>query len=152
MKLSIIPIDKTVCEDGVCYTNLTWDGTPIDVHALQWQDVSGWIEYNDGKPNQDITVLPDWADNAMTAWSIANAPPTPRPMTADENKTIARSKLEATDWTTIPDVADPTKSNPYLANSEEFVVYRNSVRQIAINPVAGNIDWATEPQTIWQTV
>jgi hypothetical protein len=151
MKLSIVPSDDCVCENDVCQLHLSWDGTPPDIHALQWQDVSGWIEYNDGKPNEDITVLPDWAYNAMAAWDVANNP-VKLPPTADENKTIARSKLEGTDWTQIPSVSDPALSNPYLANKFEFDQYRNTIRQIVLNPVAGNIDWATEPQTIWQTV
>ena len=29
MKLSIIPSDKTVCKDDLCYANLIWIGTPI---------------------------------------------------------------------------------------------------------------------------
>ena len=62
------------------------------------------------------------------------------------------SKLQATDWTTIPDVSDPTKSNPYLSNVQDFVVYRNAVRQYAINPVAGDINWPTLPQEVWTTV
>jgi len=152
MILSIIPIDKTVCEDGVCYINLTWDGTPIDVHALQWKDESGWIEYNDGKPNEDITVLPNWAVNAMDAWEIANAPKPPTPPTAYENKLLAVSLLEDSDWTQIPSVSDPALSNPYLANKLAFDQYRNSIRQIAVYPVDGYVDWAIKPQEIWQKV
>ena len=61
-------------------------------------------------------------------------------------------RLQSTDWTTIPDVSDPTKSNPYLSNAQEFVVYRNAVRQYAISPVEGNITWPTKPNEIWTTV
>lgn len=151
MKLSIIPIDKTVCEDGICYANLTWDGTPINIHALQWQDISGWVEFNDGTPNEDITVLPNWAINAMSAWQIAydeaNKPPSPP--TAEENKQTASYKLQTSDWTTIADVGNPQFSNPYLSNQSEFVSYRNAIRQIAVYPVAGNIDWAIEPKAVW---
>lgn len=95
MKLTIIVPDMAVYEDGLCYSNLVWVGTPVNVHALQWQDVKGWIEYNDGKPNEDITILPDWANNAMDAWTVANTPvPIPIP--------------PATDYTTI---ATPTTIN-----------------------------------------
>jgi len=112
MKLTIIPVDGSVGENGVFYNNLDLSscGIPADVHALQWQDTAGWIEY----------------------------------------KSV--DKLQATDWTTIPDVGDSTKSNPYLSNVQDFVTYRNAVRQYAINPIAGNINWPTLPQEVWTTV
>lgn len=53
---------------------------------------------------------------------------------AANNKTQAVNILNATDWTAIPDVADPLKSNPYLTNQAEFVAYRSTVRAIAVNP------------------
>ena len=74
MRLTIIPSDGAVYEDGLCYSDLTWEGTPADVHALQWLDVAGWIEYEGPKVNEDITVLPQWALNAMAAWDVANQP------------------------------------------------------------------------------
>ena len=88
----------------------------------------------------------------MTKWTEANTPVPPAPPTAEQNKTIATSKLSATDWTTIPDVADPTKSNPYLNNVQDFIVYRNAVRQYAVYPVAGDINWPAVPQEVWVKV
>ena len=92
MKLTIIPSDGAVYENEVSYLNLIWEGTPANVHALQWQDVAGWIEYTDG-PNEDITELPQWADNAMAAWTVANTPAPPTPPTAEQNKATASQKL-----------------------------------------------------------
>jgi hypothetical protein len=153
MRLSIIPSDGTVCEDSVCYTKLTWEGTPSDVHALQWFDTEGWIEYIDPSvENETITSLPQWTNNAMDAWTVANTPAPILPPTAEQNKATASGLLSETDWTTIPDVADPAKSNPYLTNVDEFLVYRNAVRQYAINPVAGDIDWPIVPNSVWATV
>jgi hypothetical protein len=151
MKLTIIPIDGAVYENEICYSNLSWEGTPLNVHALQWFDIEGWIEFNDDKPNETITELPQWALNAEAAWTAENIKPIPDPLppTAEENKQTASKKLYATDWTTIPDVSDVTKSNPYLINVSEFLQYRNIIRQYAINPIAGYIDWATEPIPIW---
>lgn len=79
-------------------------------------------------------------------------PPSPYIPSAEENKATASSLLQATDWTTVPDVIDPAKANPYLANSDEFIAYRNAVRQYAINPISGNIDWPVLPAEDWQTV
>ena len=53
---------------------------------------------------------------------------------AQQNKTQATQILSSTDWTSIADVADPAKSNPYLTNQAEFTAYRSTVRAIAVNP------------------
>jgi hypothetical protein len=155
MKLTIIPVDGSVGENGVFYNSLDLSSCaiPADVHALQWQDTAGWIEYTSPlAQNQPITELPAWANCCMTKWTEANTPVPPQPPTAEQNKQTAVNKLQATDWTTIPDVGDPTKSNPYLSNVQDFVVYRNAVRQYAINPVAGTINWPAVPQAVWTTV
>jgi hypothetical protein len=155
MKLTIIPADGAVGENDVFYTSLDLSlcAIPVDVHALQWQDTAGWIEYNTTIPNETITELPAWANCCMTKWTEANTPVPPSPPTAEQIKKNAISRLQATDWTTIPDVSDPTKSNPYLSNVQDFVVYRNAVRQYAINPVAGTfVNWPTLPQEVWTTV
>jgi len=155
MKLTIIPADGSVGEDGKFYLDLDLSscGIPVDVHALQWQDTAGWIEYNSALiENEPITELPAWANACMVKWTEANTPVPPAPPTALQNKLTAVNKLQDTDWATIPDVADPAKSNPYLSNAADFVTYRNAVRQYAINPVAGNIDWPVVPQEVWATV
>jgi hypothetical protein len=47
MRITIIPSDGAVYEDGLCYAPLVWDGTPPNVHALQYFDNNtGWIEFN----------------------------------------------------------------------------------------------------------
>ena len=79
-------------------------------------------------------------------------PPPPYVPTAEVNKATATGLLQATDWTTIADVGNPAMSNPYLANQAEFIAYRNSVRQYAVYPVEGNIDWPTAPTENWVKV
>lgn len=154
MKLTIIPVDGSVGENGKFYNNLDLSSCviPANVHALQWDDVAGWIEFNDPIPNEEITELPSWANCCVNKWTEANTPVPPQPPTAEQNKTTAVSKLKATDWTTIPDVADPAKSSPYLSNAQDFITYRNAVRQYAVYPVAGNINWPSIPQEVWTTV
>jgi hypothetical protein len=66
-------------------------------------------------------------------------------------KQQASGLLYKTDWTTIADVADPTKSNPYLLNQAEFIAYRSQVRQLAVNPVV-NPTFPTVPTAQWGTV
>ena len=153
MLLTIIPVDGNVTKDGVGYINLDLSSCsiPSNVRALQWQETKGWLEFWD-KQNEDITSLPSWVDCCLAIWTVANTPTPPTPPTASDNKSTAVSLLQRTDWTQIPSVSDPALSNPYLANKNEFDLYRNSVRQYALNPVAGDITWPTMPQEVWTTV
>lgn len=178
MKLTIIPSDGFVAENGVGYDRLSWEGTPSNVHALQWDSSTpinrviksvteelvdgalipvakdsistyyGWIEFNDGTPNQDISTLPSWVVNAELAWTEANTPKPPVPPTAEQNKATAMGLLSATDWVNQPDVRD-TAVSPHLVNGAEFDAYRLQVRQIAVYPVAGDLTWPTLPVEVW---
>lgn len=65
-----------------------------------------------------------------------------------ENKAEAEKRLASTDWVNQPDVYDPLNS-PYLTNRDAYISYRSQVRVIAVNPIAGNLDWPTEPTAIW---
>lgn len=160
MQLTIIPSDKIVYEDGISYAPLDMSGVPLDVHALQFDNVTniGWIEFitdaeGNTPVNQEITSLPDWAITCEQEWATAdyNAknPPPPTPAEAlFKCKSQAASLLSQTDWTAIPDVADPLKSNPYLMNQPEFVAYRSTVRNYAVNPVVDPV-WPVVPTEQW---
>lgn len=154
MKLTIVPIDNNVIKDNVplnCAIDLSSCAIPSNIRALQWRETSGWIEFWD-QDNQDITELPSWVTCCVAIYDVAMAPKPVLPQTAEANKEHATSLLQQTDWTTIPDVSDPTKSNPYLSNVNDFVTYRNAVRQYAVNPVAGDLTWPTLPQEVWTSV
>lgn len=78
MKLTIIPVDGAVYKDGYCYGGLDLSATPSNVHALQWKDTKGWIEFTDNddgtKPqNETITELPSWANTCVAKWDEAKA-------------------------------------------------------------------------------
>jgi hypothetical protein len=80
MKLTIIPIDNAVYVDNYSYSglNLSSANIPSNVHALQWKNTTGWIEFIDNddgtKPqNQSITELPDWANACVVKWNEAKA-------------------------------------------------------------------------------
>ena len=69
MKLTIIKNDGAVYKDNVSYANLSLPTIPTDVHALQWNNDKGHIEFIDNvKANETITELPSWANDALTAW------------------------------------------------------------------------------------
>lgn len=76
MRLTIIRVDGAVYKDGVAFAGLDLSTTPPSVHALQWSDTLGWIEFaSDGftpqPPNEQITELPSWANDALAQWQIA---------------------------------------------------------------------------------
>lgn len=64
MQLTIIREDGNVHENGEGYIRLDLSFIPANVIALQWKDTQGEVEYTD-KPNEIITVLPDWALTAI---------------------------------------------------------------------------------------
>jgi hypothetical protein len=155
MRLTIIRSDGAVYLDSILYESLDMSCVPVNIHALQWFDSNGWIEFVENTPNEEITELPSWANLCISEWEAADYakkhPPPPPPPTAQENKESAVSMLVATDWSALPDVADPLKSNPYLANASAFNAYRNAIRLIVINPTAGRLDWPTKPDADWRT-
>ena len=69
---------------------------------------------------------------------------------AQQNKTQATQILSSTDWTSIADVADPAKSNPYLTNQAEFTAYRSTVRAVAVNPTWDAV-FPTAPTEQWSS-
>lgn len=83
MRLTIIPSDDVVCVGGVCKAplDLSTCEIPANVHALQWFETRGWIEFNDdGDPftprpaNEDIDTLPAWADSCAVIWEQEQPP------------------------------------------------------------------------------
>ena len=59
MRLIIIPSDKAIGIDGEFFSkigeDLSW--IPSNIHAIQWYDTWGEVEYNDGSPNEKIEEL-----------------------------------------------------------------------------------------------
>lgn len=89
MRLTIIPIDNAVYKDGVMKAwalpalDLATCGIPANVHALQWYDTYGDIEFDAPQPgapkppNEAITELPQWAINCVAVWDAWSPPPPP---------------------------------------------------------------------------
>jgi hypothetical protein len=111
----------------VNYLGTQWSITDEDYSTLQW--------YGDTpKPTQaELDAL----------W-----PATQEAQAKSACKQQAVSLLQETDWTTIPDVANPSDSNPYLTNQREFMTWRSEIRQLAVNPVATPV-WPTQPTPQW---
>jgi len=59
MRITLIPSDKTIGIDNEFYINVQQDLSwiPANIHAVQWYNTWGEIEYNDGSPNEKIEEL-----------------------------------------------------------------------------------------------
>jgi hypothetical protein len=97
------------------------------------------------------------SDIAQIGWTYVDgvfiAPPVPAPTPEEliaQCKATAVGILNATDWTSIGDVGDPVKSNPYLVNQSEFIAYRSTVRNYAVNPVSDPV-WPNPPTAQWSS-
>jgi hypothetical protein len=65
------------------------------------------------------------------------------------NAQTAVGILNSTDWTTIADIGLP-EANPRLSNQDQFIAYRQVIRQIAVYPPAGEVVWPTPPTEVWK--
>jgi hypothetical protein len=78
MKLTIIPSDGAVYKDGYCYSGLILSSVPSNVHALQWKDAEGWLEFTNNEngtklQNEIIAELPAWANDCLNKWQEAES-------------------------------------------------------------------------------
>jgi hypothetical protein len=147
MKLSIIPIDGTVVKDGVSFIKLKFEtcNIPSNVHALQWRGSEGWIE--DVSPlveNQKITELPNWANQCLVLWKEQFMSPQNNQavdivsqeygLLNNEQKLLQikierNSRLEASDWTQLPDVI--ASRDEAWVNAWKY--YRQALRDLPAN-------------------
>ena len=110
--------------------------TPGAEWALTGDTYAGlvWLDTNQAKPSENAV------NDEITVLTLQEP--------FDKCKKQASVLLYETDWATIPDVADPTKSNPYLTNSAAFVTYRSAVRKLAVTPVVNPV-FPVAPNAQW---
>jgi hypothetical protein len=135
MRLIIIPSDKFISIDGQGLLDIEQDLSwiPSDVHAVQWYDTWGEIEYNDGSPNERIEELgifeqaiqnyfadiqriegdKEAAEAARDYW--------------EELRVLRNQRLSECDWTQVVDVqlSDAKKA--------EWTLYRQQLRDLPEN-------------------
>lgn len=107
------------------------------VPGYAFYEVTLPADYSDGKYfyiNDEFVINPNWIgfDEIQS-----------------QNVTEAQQLLTNTDWASIPAVADPAQSNPYLTNQEAFLAYRSKVRDIAVNPPTSVAVFPTMPTEQW---
>ena len=138
-RIIISKLTDSVYKDNLCICNLNLP-IPKGVVGLYWYGTSGWI---DADSRTDITALPEWANECITIYEAAlpvpPVPPVP-PTPIEQCYNTACGLLSETDWTQIP--------NSTLLNVAEFAVYREQVREYALNPVAEPV-WPIKPAEQW---
>lgn len=70
MKLTIVPDDKVVIVDGEVYFDVDVSSIDANIHAIQWYDTYGEIEFKDGTNNEKIEDI-SFCDSVVSAWGIA---------------------------------------------------------------------------------
>ena len=147
MRLTIINDDSLVQIDGISY-KVDLFNLPQDIHAVQWYGSSGEIEFrNNGnvKPhNQQITSV-ELFQQFIDLWTEKHNE-YKNLLVPTEEQLIERVKLKAeklladSDWSVLSDVA--------LQNQTDWLIYRNSLREIRINPTT-EVIWPVKPEVVW---
>ena len=137
MKLTIIPDGKIIGIDGTFYENVQQDLSwiPSNVHAVQWSDSSGEIEYNDGTPNQIISELGIYSQ-AQTDYNNETQRVAAARDYWEELRTKRNQLLAETDYLALVDATLST----------DMRTYRQALRDLPANtsdPV--NPSWPTPP-------
>lgn len=146
MRLSIISIDGTVCIDGVCYLGLDLSWIPVDVHAVQWYNTYGEVEFIDNSPNVKIDSLGIY-EQAIDSFNLEI-----KRLEYVEASIVAsldyiqllreeRDRLlSLCDWTQLPDVKISEE------NIIEWKVYRQKLRDLPETTLnSKNPEWPKSP-------
>lgn len=138
VSLPIDPTEAQLNEQGI-YTVYS---TPQPYYnAILQNETEGTPENTNGQWYQVWVVTP--ATPQEIEYRETNA--------RSENAAYGEQLLQATDWAAIASIGDPLECNPYLANRQEFMTYRNQVRQIVLNPPVSTPIWPTLPSEDWQS-
>ena len=133
--VTVIPVDKIISVNG---EGLNFDFiAPENMHALQWHDGTGHIEYTDGQANRPLTAA-DYDVEVAPFTALWQAEydrleeERNRPLTPEEKASVIRQQrdylLSETDYLMMPDY--PMSE---LAR-ENLKVYRQALRDVPEQP------------------
>ena len=133
--VTVIPADNTISVNG---EGLNFDFiAPENMHALQWHDGTGHIEYTDGQANRPLTAA-DYDVEVAPFTALWQAEydrleeERNRPLTPEEKASVIRQQrdylLSETDYLMMPDY--PMSE---LAR-ENLKVYRQALRDVPEQP------------------
>ena len=139
MRITIIPSDKTIGIDGDFLLSIQQDISwiPENIHAVQWYNTWGEVEYTDGSPNERIEELGiyqqaviDFNNEKQRIEDEQKAQEEAIEASRDYWKELRRlrdQKLTQCDWTQIADVP--------LAEEQKtaWATYRQALRDVPAN-------------------
>jgi hypothetical protein len=114
--------------NGITLSNILWAAVPDQGFSING-DVDNESDYNSNVVYSDPSQKP--------SWSVVQAGQVPEQWVVV--KAERKSKLEASDWTVLPDVPMPDSER------DQWKVYRQALRDITDQPDPFNINWPTPP-------
>ena len=152
MRLIIIPADKLISIDGQTISQIQQDFSwiPSNIHAVQWYETWGEIEYTDGSPNEKIEELGIYEQAVDTFNNEKQRLEDEKIAEAEalearrdywkELRGLRDQKLTQCDWTQIADV--PLTEEQKTA----WATYRQALRDVPANTEdPKNPVWPTAP-------
>lgn len=114
MRLTIIPSDRLISVNARPITLSQESDTefnacniPENIHALQWYDTKGWIEFNDPsdpftpkQSNEEISKLPEWANALVNLYNAATVP-------VVDNSVVASTNISFNNGSNEPPILPP---------------------------------------------
>lgn len=153
MRLTIINADKTVYLNGKAHFNIDLSFLPNNLHAFQWRNSTGEIEWKD-KPNDIVDSLPSWAEQAISLWNIKEEEELLSESNLNNNLSTEEKlasireerdiRLAYTDWTQLLDVQALHGEEWRLSWSKYRQALRDLPNQSDLD--LDNPDWPIPPQ------
>ena len=155
MRLTIIPGDKYIAIDNNGLLDIQQDlnWIPSNVHALQWYDTWGEVEYNDETPNERIENLgifeqavADFNNEKKILQDELDAIEAARDYW-EELRVLRNQRLSDCDWTQMSDVSFTEEQKISWKNYRQLL--RNlpesitDPKQLVVNPTDSN--WPIKP-------
>ena len=152
MRLTVVPSDKIIIKDGKEYKVTDLSYLDSNIHAIQWYDDKGEIEYVDGTPNLEITDIAPY-NQCVTDWEAAKTKEAEANVVTAEQwekwfREIRNTLLLDSDWTQFTD--SPLTD----AKKTEWKTYRQKLRDMPTTKTGtyeelvlnlGHSDYPTKP-------
>jgi|694.fasta_scaffold68772_6 hypothetical protein len=155
MRLTIIPGDKYIAIDNNGLLNIQQDlnWIPSNVHALQWYDTWGEVEYNDETPNERIENLgifeqavADFNNEKKILQDELDAIEAARDYW-EELRVLRNQRLSDCDWTQMSDVPFTEEQKISWKNYRQLLrdlpESITDPKQLVVNPTDSN--WPIKP-------
>jgi len=155
MRLTIIPGDKYIAIDNNGLLDIQQDlnWIPSNVHALQWYDTWGEVEYNDETPNERIENLgifeqavADFNDEKKILQDELDAIEAARDYW-EELRVLRNQRLSDCDWTQMSDVPFTEEQKISWKNYRQLLrdlpESITDPKQLVVNPTDSN--WPIKP-------